>query len=34
MNYNEEKKAKVYELITVVAILLLLVFIFIKFLYF
>jgi uncharacterized membrane protein YdfJ with MMPL/SSD domain len=34
MNYNEEKKAKVYELITITVILIFLIFIFIKFLYF
>lgn len=34
MNYNEEKKARVYELLTVAAILVFLLFVFIKFLYF
>jgi hypothetical protein len=34
MNYNQEKNMRVFELITMVAILVFLVFIFIKFLYF
>jgi hypothetical protein len=34
MNYKQEKNIRIFELITMVAILLFLVFIFIKFLYF
>jgi hypothetical protein len=34
MNYNREKNIRIFELITMVVVLLFLVFIFIKFLYF
>jgi uncharacterized membrane protein len=34
MNYNSEKNIRIFELITMVVVLLFLVFIFIKFLYF